>query len=41
MTTTTDLRLYGPPGAESMGYDPRNAAQCVLDYGWEPAEPPG
>ena len=39
MTTTTDQRLYGPPGAEVLGYDPHDAAQCVLDYGWEPAEP--
>lgn len=37
-TTTTDQRLYGPPGAESMGYDPHDAAHGVLDDGWEPAE---
>ena len=38
MTTTTDQRLYGPPGAEVLGYDPHDAARGVLDDGWEPAE---
>ena len=37
-TTTTDHQLYGPPGAEPMCYDPHDAAQGVLDDGWEPAE---
>lgn len=38
MTTTTDQRLYGPPGAESMDSDPYDAARGVIEDGWEPAE---
>jgi hypothetical protein len=33
MTTTTDQRLYGPPGAESMDSDPCNAAQGEHELG--------